>query len=495
MTPRAKDGSGQPQEVVDLPRVRDVAAPADMRTAASRSKRRRTEPLANAWAALAATTIIASTATWTSAESLALSYLVFLLSGATFGRPSRWSAMLPLTRTLVRVGHPAVAVLVLWTLLHALPLAQIPLADLAAAGVAAALVAFSSRRFTTVDVTRVAVVGDPRSAQQLGLKLREAEIVQYSVVGAVLSDEDLAAAPHAPSRALGALSTLDALIADHEIDLLLIDGHATLVDVFDRLADSCLHLPVRVCELTQFYEDTFGHVPVSEIDSAWFRYIMHPRFRSADSVGKRTLDLVVALAALLVFLPMMLVCALLIKLYDGGPVLFSQRRIGSQGAAFTLLKLRTMQVSVAAAQWSSVEDPRVTPIGRVLRRTHIDELPQLLNVLRGDMTVVGPRPEQPEFVERLERTLPHYNRRHLIKPGVTGWAQVRCGYAGSDAGSALKLCHDLFYLKHRSLGLDLAILAETLRTLVADRQFPLQIPGERGPGGVEDVSLFPACVD
>jgi exopolysaccharide biosynthesis polyprenyl glycosylphosphotransferase len=493
MTTRAKDGSGRPPEVVDLPRVRDVAAPADMRTAASRSRRRRTEPLTNAWAALVATAIVAGT-TWASGESLALSFLVFLLSGATLGRPSRWSAMLPLTRTLVRVGHPAVAVLVLWALLHALPLAQIRLVDLAAAGVAAALVAAFSRRFTTIDVTRVAVIGDLRSAQQLDLKLRDAGIVQYSVVGAVLSDEDLAAATYAPSQALGALSTLDALIVEHELDLLLIDGHASLVDVFDRLADSCLHLPVRVCELTQFYEDTFGHVPVSEIDSAWFRYIMHPRFRSADSVGKRTLDLVVALAALLVFLPVMLACALLIKLYDGGPVLFSQRRVGSRGAAFTLLKLRTMQVSVPAAQWSSLEDPRVTPIGRVLRRTHIDELPQLLNVLRGDMTVVGPRPEQPEFVERLERTLPHYNRRHLIKPGVTGWAQVRCGYAGSDAGSALKLCHDLFYLKHRSLGLDLAILAETLRTLVADRQFPRQIAAEREP--VEDVSLLaPACVD
>src|ERR1700712_359731 len=219
MTTRAKDGSGQPPEVVDLPRVRDAAAPADMRTA-TRSRRRRTEPLANAWAALTATTVIASTVTWASAESLALSFLVFLLSGATLGRPSRWSAMLPLTRTLVRVGHPAVAVLVLWTLLHALPLAQIPLADLAAAGVAAALVALSARRSTTVDVTRVAVVGDPRSAQQLGLKLREAEIAQSSVVGAVLVDDDLAAATHAPPQALGALSTLDALIADHAIDLL-----------------------------------------------------------------------------------------------------------------------------------------------------------------------------------------------------------------------------------------------------------------------------------
>jgi hypothetical protein len=101
-------------------------------------------------------------------------------------------------------------------------------------------------------------------------------------------------------------------------------------------------------------------------------------------------------------------------------------------------------------------------------------VPQLLNVLRGEMSVVGPRPEQPEFVERLEGSLPHYSRRHLIKPGLTGWAQVRCGYSGSDSGSAWKLCHDLYYLKHQSLGLDIAILLETVRTLIADRQFPIR---------------------
>jgi lipopolysaccharide/colanic/teichoic acid biosynthesis glycosyltransferase len=119
----------------------------------------------------------------------------------------------------------------------------------------------------------------------------------------------------------------------------------------------------------------------------------------------------------------------------------------------------------------------VTRLGRVLRRTHLDELPQLINVLRGEMTLVGPRPEQPEFVDRLEQTVPYYSRRHLIRPGITGWAQVRCGYAGSDLGSAWKLCHDLYYLKHRSFALDVAIIAETLRTLVADRQYGIEPAG------------------
>ena len=161
---------------------------------------------------------------------------------------------------------------------------------------------------------------------------------------------------------------------------------------------------------------------------------------------------------------------------DGGPVLFRQVRIGEGGRPFTVYKLRTMKagVSSAAAQWADADDPRVTRVGRFLRRSHLDELPQLINVIRGEMSIVGPRPEQPEFVDRLERWVPFYTRRHLLKPGITGWAQVRCGYAGSDFGSAWKLCHDLYYLKHRSTALDLVILGETVRTRIADRQYAVE---------------------
>ena len=128
------------------------------------------------------------------------------------------------------------------------------------------------------------------------------------------------------------------------------------------------------------------------------------------------------------------------------------------------------------AQWSIAEDDRVTRVGRVLRRTHIDELPQVINVLRGEMTLVGPRPERPEMIAALERLFPHYKQRILVKPGVTGWAQVRCGYAGSDLGSAWKLCHDLFYLKHRSMLADTLIILETLAIAAKDAHRPLRAP-------------------
>lgn len=149
---------------------------------------------------------------------------------------------------------------------------------------------------------------------------------------------------------------------------------------------------------------------------------------------------------------------------DGGSGIFRQERIGEGGRPFTLYKLRTMRPSSGAdAQWAAINDPRVTPAGRLLRCTHVDELPQLFNVLRGEMSLVGPRPEQPAVVERLERNVPFYQRRHLIRPGITGWAQIRCGYARSESGSIWKHCHDLYYLKHRSIRVDLWILAVTVR--------------------------------
>jgi lipopolysaccharide/colanic/teichoic acid biosynthesis glycosyltransferase len=246
-------------------------------------------------------------------------------------------------------------------------------------------------------------------------------------------------------------------------------GEVPRMQVFEEIAASCLHLPVRLRELSGFYEEVFGHVAVAEINAAWFQWIVHPKYRAGHSLGERVLDLVVAAVVGVVALPLLGLLALIIR-RDGGPALFRQPRIGEGGREFTILKLRTMRVG-APPEWATESDTRVTAIGRFLRRTHLDELPQILNVLRGEMSIVGPRPEQPEFVDRLEQVVPFYQRRHLMKPGITGWAQVRCGYAGSEVGSAWKVCHDLYYLKHRSLSLNLVILAETLRTLVADPQY------------------------
>jgi lipopolysaccharide/colanic/teichoic acid biosynthesis glycosyltransferase len=261
---------------------------------------------------------------------------------------------------------------------------------------------------------------------------------------------------------LARLGELRGALIEHDIQLLILSPATSREPVFDELVSNCLDLPLQLVELSYFYEAAFGYVPISEMRAAWFQYLLDPSSRFPHPLAKRAIDLLGAALLGVAALPVYGILVLLVG-RDGGSAIFRQTRIGEGGRPFVLYKLRTMRPSsgTSAAQWASADDPRVTGIGRFMRRTHLDELPQLLNVLRGEMSLVGPRPEQPSFVERLERAVPFYQRRHLIQPGITGWAQVRCGYARSDAGSMWKHCHDLFYLKHRSIALDLRILANT----------------------------------
>ncbi len=184
---------------------------------------------------------------------------------------------------------------------------------------------------------------------------------------------------------------------------------------------------------------------------------------------RRLAEIAFCTALLALTLPLMLVTAVAIRLEGGGPVLFRQIRIGQHGAPFHVLKFRTMRTDAEpnGPVWATVNDPRITRIGALLRRSRIDELPQLLNVLRGDMSLVGPRPERPHFVELLAREIPGYHDRAAVKPGITGWAQVRFRYGSSVEDARRKLEYDLYYLRHRSLLLDLLILALTVRVVLS----------------------------
>jgi lipopolysaccharide/colanic/teichoic acid biosynthesis glycosyltransferase len=307
-------------------------------------------------------------------------------------------------------------------------------------------------------MTRFAIIGEANVASRLHHDLERGSS-PYVFAGRIASLGD--ASSNGPVPALARLGGLRQALIEHDIQLLVLSPTISREPVFDELVNNCLDLPVQLVELSYFYEAVFGYVPISEMKAVWFQYLLDPASRFPHPLAKRAIDLVGAGLLGLVALP---VCAILMLLVrrDGGPAIFRQTRIGERGRPFVLFKLRTMKPSsVASARWAAADDPRCTPLGRRLRRTHLDELPQLVNVLRGDMSLVGPRPEQPEFVERLEREVPFYQRRHLIRPGISGWAQVRCGYARSDAGSEWKHCHDLFYLKHRSISLDMWILAKT----------------------------------
>jgi lipopolysaccharide/colanic/teichoic acid biosynthesis glycosyltransferase len=197
--------------------------------------------------------------------------------------------------------------------------------------------------------------------------------------------------------------------------------------------------------------------------------VLHLYQRRYPRAVKRGTDIVVAGTALVVLAPALLVIALLVRLSGRGPVLYRQLRCGEGGRTFEIVKFRTMVVDAEHAHgavWAGADDPRVTRVGRFLRRARVDEIPQLWNVLRGEMSIVGPRPERPELLPVIEEHLPFFTRRHLVKPGITGWAQIRLGYTDDPVGAADKLAYDLFYLRHRSLALDLAIAFKTAGTLL-----------------------------
>jgi exopolysaccharide biosynthesis polyprenyl glycosylphosphotransferase len=219
-----------------------------------------------------------------------------------------------------------------------------------------------------------------------------------------------------------------------------------------------------VVELPEFFEQKFGRVPVEEITSVWFLHALNVANRGIAAALKRLLDLVVALVLLVIATPLMVATAIAVKLTSPGTVFYRQQRVGEHGRVFTCVKFRSMRhdAETDGARWADEDDPRTTAVGRYLRRYRVDELPQLWNVMRGEMTMVGPRPERPEFVRELVEAVPFYSPRHLTKPGLTGWAQVSAGYAATLDDARLKLSYDLYYLKHRGLALDLAILLRTI---------------------------------
>jgi lipopolysaccharide/colanic/teichoic acid biosynthesis glycosyltransferase len=184
---------------------------------------------------------------------------------------------------------------------------------------------------------------------------------------------------------------------------------------------------------------------------------------------KRTFDVVLALSLLLILLPLLLAVALAVKLDGPGPVFFRARRIGAGGRSFAMLKFRKMVDGAAGVPLTTASDLRFTATGKVLAKTKFDELPQLWNVLKGDMGFVGPRPERPEFVDWLSSEIPFYELRHIIRPGLTGWAQVRYGYGATLEETKHKLEYDLYYVKHMSVGLDLLVIFETVKTILLRR--------------------------
>lgn len=230
---------------------------------------------------------------------------------------------------------------------------------------------------------------------------------------------------------------------------------------------------IRVRSVHDFYEQWLGKLPLSELArTSLFFDISEVHGSSFYAQVKRLMDIAVAavgLIALILVTPVVLVGNVL---GNRGPLLYRQRRVGKGGAVFTILKFRTMTDATASSpeaaapsSWTQRDDPRVTTFGRFLRSSHLDELPQVVNIAQGDLSVVGPRPEQPHYVEELSSALAFYDMRHLVRPGLTGWAQVKYGYGGDEKDALQKLQYEFYYLRHQNLGLDLRTIARTFRSL------------------------------
>ena len=211
-----------------------------------------------------------------------------------------------------------------------------------------------------------------------------------------------------------------------------------------------------------------GSLNLERIDAAAFRAVAQSKTNSPHSDAKRFIDVALSIAMLIMLTPLFALTAIAVKLDSKGPVIYRQQRVGKNGKVFQLYKFRSMDVDAEkdGPRYADLHDGRVTRVGRIIRRFRIDELPQLINVLRNDMSLIGPRPERPEFVEILEEKIPHYHGRHMVKPGITGWAQVKYEYAASVEGARTKLQYDLYYIRHFSFWLDLAILVRTVRVVL-----------------------------
>ena len=247
-------------------------------------------------------------------------------------------------------------------------------------------------------------------------------------------------------------------------ELVVLGTRSTQTAICDQLMElACTN--VRVVSYDQFYEHAFGRVPVEHVSPAWFMGVLHLYRRPCSRIAKRSFDLAFATIGLVVLAPLLAALAVLVRRSGPGPILYTQTRIGEGGRPFRIFKLRTMSDGAegGGAVWAARHDPRETRIGGLLRSTRLDELPQLWNILRGEMSLVGPRPERPEFVEILRDEVPFWTSRHFVKPGITGWAQVNVGYTADRGGAAAKLSYDLYYLRHRSVVMDLAIVAKTAR--------------------------------
>lgn len=302
---------------------------------------------------------------------------------------------------------------------------------------------------------RVLMIGNGAIAAEIRATLRESPQMGYALRAETGEKE----AYEDPSR-------IAAIARKENVNLIVIPPKLKHEPALVSVLYELFAQGIAVTDIVSFYELIFRKVPLAEIEETWFLENIASEVRFYDPL-KRAWELVFAIAIGLTLLPVEALIALLVAITSRGPIIYRQVRVGARGRDFTLYKFRSMRIDAekSGAQWASKNDARTTPIGGILRASHLDELPQLWNIIRGDLSFVGPRPERPEFVRQLAERIPYYEARLFIKPGVTGWAQIHHRADRTDEDVAEKLQYDLYYLKNRSPILDSTIVLKTAKSI------------------------------
>lgn len=314
---------------------------------------------------------------------------------------------------------------------------------------------------------RVLIVGTDWAAETIIETLAQNASRSYALVGVIASDDDDERATVAGLPVLGTgAHLLDFVIREQISEVIVTSTREFSGEVFQGIMDA-YERGVVITPMPLLYERVMERVPVEHVGNHW-AVVLPISGRSAFNpypLLKRLMDIGLALVGLVIFALLLPFIALAIYLDSPGPIFFRQERVGLNGRTYRMVKLRTMIPDAEAktgAVFAQANDPRITRVGRILRKTRLDEVPQLLNVLLGQMSMVGPRPERPEHVQRLQEKIPFYRTRHVVRPGVTGWAQVRYRYGANDEDALVKLQYDLFYIRHQSLMLDVGIVIRTV---------------------------------
>lgn len=320
------------------------------------------------------------------------------------------------------------------------------------------------------EARKVLIVGADFGAGQVIDAIREQDDQSYDIRG-VIGGADQVGQHINDVPVIGTGKDLMNYVLRDRITELVVTSTRTLAgETFQAVMDA-YERGVSIVPMPLLYERITGRVPVEQVDENWAVVLPIDGFSAFSPYAtlKRVIEVIMALVGMVIFVALLPFLALAIKLDSPGPVFYSQMRVGLNGRHFRLYKFRTMRQDAerdTGAVFSREGDPRVTRTGRLMRRTRLDELPQLYNILRGDMSLIGPRPERPEHVERLQEKIPFYRTRHIIRPGLTGWAQVRYQYGATDEDSLVKLQYDLYYIRHQSVLIDLNILLRTVGRVV-----------------------------